>query len=598
MARVGDVVQALRGAQAIIVVPPFASLEWPALGPHVLQAVASAAGHDVRVLYANLLFAERIGVARYQRISQACRPERAADRVFCHHAFPELPALGRSATSIAGSVLKEDLRQAHGTAGTFCRELGEALALSEVPIVGCTTTFDQTLSALALLRHLKNVAPRVTTVLGGANCEGTMATALARSAPMVDVIFRGESEVSFLDFLRARSRHELGGTRIITGRPCQALGDLPCPDYSDYFSIRALCSMELPRPSLSYETSRGCWWGAKHHCTFCGLNGEELAFRSKPAEVVLADLANLRQRHGDHRICMTDNIMPYAYHRSLLPQLAKLNPPPTLFYEQKANLSWEQVCGLAAAGVTTIQPGIESLSTRLLQLMKKGVTAAQNIALLRYALMCGITPQWNLLYGLPGDNGEDYRQMLQLISRLTHLPPPAGVSSVSIDRFSPYFENPVAFGITELRPLDGHCDVWPVDAAVDALAYHFKGLYPSESASDPTLRQEMESAVHEWRSNWLEPRRIPRVCILPMGSRGLLYFDTRNPDVTVKERITEAQARAALWGRSDADALAWAQSRGCCLMVDGQWVPVATSDIELMDELNSSAQRVDNDCGV
>lgn len=589
MARVGDVVQALHGAQAAIVVPPFASLEWPALGPHVLQAVASAAGHDVRVLYANLLFAERVGVDRYQRISQASRQQRAGDRVFCHHAFPELPTLGRRATSIAGNVL-EDLTQAHRAAESFCRELAEALALSEVPIVGCTSTFDQTLSALALLRHVKNVAPKVLTILGGANCEGTMATALARTAPMVDVIFRGESEATFLEFLRAPTRHELQRDRIITGSPCQALGDLPCPVYSEYFSMRASCSAELPRPWLSYETSRGCWWGTKHHCTFCGLNGTELAFRSKPVEVVLADLANLRHRHGEHRICMTDNIMPHAYHQSLLPQLSQIHPPPMLFYEQKANLSWEQVRGLAAAGVTMIQPGIESLSTRLLHLMKKGVTAAQNIALLRYALICGITPQWNLLYGLPGDNDDDYRQMLNLIPRLTHLPPPAGVSGLSIDRFSPYFENPGDFGITELRPLDAYCDVWPFDAPVDDLAYHFQGIFCSESAADLALRQAMESAVHEWRSSWREPQRIPRVCVLPIGAHGFLYLDTRNQNGATKERITEAQARAALWGRSDADALAWAQSRGCCLMVDGRWIPVATSDIELMDELDSSAR--------
>lgn len=31
---------------------------------------------------------------------------------------------------------------------------------------------------------------------------------------------------------------------------------------------------------LLYEASLGCWWGEKHHCTFCGLNGTTMKFRA------------------------------------------------------------------------------------------------------------------------------------------------------------------------------------------------------------------------------------------------------------------------------------------------------------------------------
>ncbi|MEY3837712.1 MAG: hypothetical protein RL304_694, partial [Verrucomicrobiota bacterium] len=33
-------------------------------------------------------------------------------------------------------------------------------------------------------------------------------------------------------------------------------------------------------PLLALETSRGCWWGAKHHCTFCSFGGRDQVFRS------------------------------------------------------------------------------------------------------------------------------------------------------------------------------------------------------------------------------------------------------------------------------------------------------------------------------
>ncbi len=35
---------------------------------------------------------------------------------------------------------------------------------------------------------------------------------------------------------------------------------------------------------VPYETSRGCWWGQKKHCTFCGLNPLGMNYRAKSPE--------------------------------------------------------------------------------------------------------------------------------------------------------------------------------------------------------------------------------------------------------------------------------------------------------------------------
>ena len=52
-------------------------------------------------------------------------------------------------------------------------------------------------------------------------------------------------------------------------------------------------------PTLLFETSRGCWWGAKSHCTFCGLNGETMAFRSKSPRRALDELEQLGDALAD-----------------------------------------------------------------------------------------------------------------------------------------------------------------------------------------------------------------------------------------------------------------------------------------------------------
>ncbi len=92
---------------------------------------------------------------------------------------------------------------------------------------------------------------------------------------------------------------------------------------------------------LPYEAGRGCWWGEKHHCTFCGINGQGMVFRQKSPDKVIAEFREITRRHGLPRVCMVDNIMPHRYFQTLVPRLGQEVPALHLFYEQKANLTLE-----------------------------------------------------------------------------------------------------------------------------------------------------------------------------------------------------------------------------------------------------------------
>src|SRR5439155_6118718 len=134
-------------------------------------------------------------------------------------------------------------------------------------------------------------------------------------------------------------------------------------------------------------------------------------------------------------ISAVDNIIDMRYYRDVLPRLKELDLDVALFYETKANLRKEQVRLLREAGITRIQPGIESLSTNVLRLMGKGVTALQNIQLLRWCAEFGVHPGWNLLAGFPGEDPADYARQAAIVPLLTHLVPPQGVGEVRLDRF-------------------------------------------------------------------------------------------------------------------------------------------------------------------
>lgn len=102
-------------------------------------------------------------------------------------------------------------------------------------------------------------------------------------------------------------------------------------------------------------------------------------------------------------------------------------------------MNQEQLKLLAQAGVTHIQPGLESLNSHVLDLMHKGVRAAQNVNLLRWARYYDIDAEWNLLWGFPGETELDYAEQAAVIPHLAHLQPPSSVGRIWLERFSPLF---------------------------------------------------------------------------------------------------------------------------------------------------------------
>src|SRR5262249_17977756 len=114
--------------------------------------------------------------------------------------------------------------------------------------------------------------------------------------------------------------------RSAAGRKESILTDMDSaavPDYDDYFE--QIYSSPIARYALTSippETSRGCWWGAKQHCTFCGLNNEGMAFRKKSPARALSEIRALTSRHGVYRWSATDNIIDMSYFQAVLPELA------------------------------------------------------------------------------------------------------------------------------------------------------------------------------------------------------------------------------------------------------------------------------------
>ena len=516
-----------------LVVPPFDRVDFPALGVSILAAACKARGFSVKIVYGSMQLAARMGFERYEAVRKTSLRTLVGERLFQPHAYPD----AQWAMHGERQPLSEPLQRLHDKAAGhipgFVDQITDEIVALNPRILGITTNFQQNLAASSVARRVKAAAPHIPIVLGGANVAGAMGRELARVFTWVDYVFDGEADLTFPDFCeRLLAKGDAPQDRVVACEPIADMGVVHAPEFSDYFTAlrrhqdAGNLPAELPA-FLTMETSRGCWWGQKHHCTFCGLNGEGMGFRHKDPRRTSEEIRTLTKAWDAKRFHFSDNIMPMDYLGDLLPELAAWEGHPRLFFEVKANLREDQLKLMASAGIDVIQPGIESLSSHVLKLMRKGVSGHQNLSLLRICLTLKIGVAWNCLYGFPGETVEDYEAFLELMPKIEHLQPPSGFTQISLDRFSPYHSTPEQFGIGALTPFKSYNGLYPAHARLADIAYHFNGDYVTPLLANPDLIAKVTLAIGVWQNGWRDQQRLPVVRVIDRGSGEVAIADTR-----------------------------------------------------------------------
>lgn len=506
----------------VLVTMPFMMADRPSIQLGLLKAIAVAHGFPVRTLHANLDFAARLGLDRYRLLCDR-RGQMVGDWLFSVEAFgaeapdPGSRLLDDFAEDLAYLADPESLlRIRNHDVPAYLDGMMDVFAWADVRVVGFTSTFQQNGASFALARRLKRHHPDIVTVFGGANFDDEMGLELLRRLEYIDFIVTGEGDVAFPELVAALAvgtdPAEVPGVArrdgstvaaTVSRPPYGCLDDLPAPDYDEYFARAEELGLQ-PRVGhrtvrIPFESARGCWWGAKHHCTFCGLNGLSMQFRAKSPQRVASELAGLARRYRSFRFEAVDNIMDVGYLTGLLPELIATETTYDIFYEVKANLTREQMKLLAQAGVVHLQPGLESLSTRVLRLMRKGVRAAQNVNVLRWGMHYGITVSWNILWGFPGETEEDYDEQAAVIPHLVHLRPPAGVGRIWLERFSPLFTDKDS-GVRSRAPERSYRYTYPAGFNFDRIAYFFE--YEIAGALPDRAYAGVQRAVDSWQAAW------------------------------------------------------------------------------------------------
>jgi ribosomal peptide maturation radical SAM protein 1 len=324
----------MNGPAVTLVAMPWELLTIPSIQLGVLCSVLEQAGITTEVQSLKLAFMEHCLAATAERPGDEQIRVGDYERVACQHShvgmgdwifavppfrrttpesddeyFVYLRKNGIPTPDIARAVTMRELVPA------FLERCADEILAAAPRVIGFTSAFSQNVPSLALARLLKDRDPTLITMFGGANCEGTMGAALHRAFPWVDVVVRGEAERILPDLVQdllagGEVRPQPGlcyrdGERSIiveqTSGEMVSMDEVPTPNFDEYFErVRqtSVCAEILQEVWLPYESARGCWWGAKAHCTFCGMNGTTMAFRSKNPDRVIDELLGWRRGTG------------------------------------------------------------------------------------------------------------------------------------------------------------------------------------------------------------------------------------------------------------------------------------------------------------
>ena len=274
-----------QGTEVVLINMPFGNLAAPSLGLSLLKASLKPLAISAKIFYLTLRFAELIGGFLYLLIANGM-PSTVSfsfaalvgDWIFAEALFgpgrldtdgyieevlrrefrsqaPEHDTPANAQTSgkkLDPETLIQHLLKARGKANGFLDECVTSVIRCRPKIVGFTSVFQQQVASLALAKRLKEQAPDVFIVFGGANCEGVMGAELIRQFPFIDAVVSGEGEVVFPELVRRvlekRSVADLqgvhsregAGLKVLNGRypnapSVQNMDALPLPDYQDFF---------------------------------------------------------------------------------------------------------------------------------------------------------------------------------------------------------------------------------------------------------------------------------------------------------------------------------------------------------------------------
>jgi len=304
----------------------------------------------------------------------------------------------------------------------------------EKPIIGITAYTRERFHAYKLIRKVREKIPESLIVVGGRHFS-SLAEETLRELPMVDIVVRGEGEITFkeiCDSIYGNSHYKdiLGisfrsGTEIVhnADRPLEPnidefrdfdKNDLPDPKkYSLVSSVFKVATNEMV--FFSVMATRGC----PSSCVFCSLRADKVRRRS--VDSITKEIEEKIEITGERNVFFRDPSLTIS--KKFVTELCDR------IIENKLNIKWvcysrvdmdiELLKLMKKAGLIGVEVALESGSPRVLKTIKKRISLEQFEMFCKAAYSIRLRLFAFCMISLPDEKLEDVDMTISLIKKLS-----------------------------------------------------------------------------------------------------------------------------------------------------------------------------------
>lgn len=398
--------------------------------------------------------------------------------------------------------------------------------LSPPYIFGISTLTACAQRSYDISRQIKNWYPDSIIILGGIHPTVLPEEALANAE--VDLVVRGEGEEILLelydaiksrkDFSQIKGLSYKSGGKIIHNPPAE----LPVLDDSFSFPYH-LFEDGLGKYNFGFIiSSRGCPYG----CIFCSqrtISGQR--FRYLPEGVILNEIGLLINKYKQAHINFVDDNFTADKQRIIRLCRAMIDKgfqkKATFDCQTRADaVNDEILCWLKKAGFRVVNYGLETSSERLMVLLNKKETVAENIAAVKLAKKHGFGVSGTFIFGLPTETQQERWQAYALAKELD-------LDYVRFNNATPYpgtrlYE--IAKEEGRLFVEDGWTNLNACASLVQDPVMEYRLPYVPEGSDEKELKKDIIKANLLFS---LRPGRVFKLLTKRIGPAGWFYLPAR-----------------------------------------------------------------------
>lgn len=264
---------------------------------------------------------------------------------------------------------------------------------------------------LKICRTIKQHHPEIFLLAGGPEASADSTNVLSHGH--LDAVICGEGEHSLAELVTRMSERQtlsdISGLAL-TGEAPQRPGSVVCPDLSALPSPWLTGTLHLKEGcGVLWEVARGCHF----NCAFCYDAKGHQGVRPLPLERLRQELELFVQK-GVGQVWVLDSTFnaPLGRGKQLLQLLQDVAPQLHYHIEAKADLLDDETIGLLSELYCSVQVGLQSANPAILSSLQRKLDPKLMSRQLQKLSAAGITFGLDLIYGLPGDNHDGFKNSL------------------------------------------------------------------------------------------------------------------------------------------------------------------------------------------